>query len=306
MKILVGSTGFVGSNILKSFSFDRSFNSKNIDDAYSLNPELLVYAGLRAEKFLANSDPEADMANIYAAEENIRKINPKRLVLISTVDVLKNPCGCDESTEIETDGLHPYGLNRYRLESWVRENYPEALIIRLPALFGINLKKNFLYDFINVIPSMLREDKFHELLIKAPELRDFYEPAQPGFYKCRSITSDEKAWLKQRFLRLGFTALNFTDSRSVYQFYPLSRLWHDICTLLDAGVTLFHPATEPVSAAEIYKALTGRDFKNELSGTPAYYDFRTNYAALFGRADGYIASKSEIISEICEYVGNYK
>jgi len=126
MKILVGSTGFVGSNILKSFSFDRSFNSKNIDDAYSLNPELLVYAGLRAEKFLANSDPEADMANIYAAEENIRKINPKRLVLISTVDVLKNPCGCDESTEIETDGLHPYGLNRYRLESWVRENYPDA------------------------------------------------------------------------------------------------------------------------------------------------------------------------------------
>lgn len=306
MKILVGYTGFVGSNLAASFTFDKVFNSKNIEEAYYLNPELLVYAGLRAEKYLANTAPEADMEKIYAAEENIRKINPKKLVLISTVDVLKNPHGCDEGTEIETENLHAYGLNRYRLEVWVRENYPDALIIRLPALFGINLKKNFLYDFINVIPSMLRENKLRELSESDADLLNFYQPAQSGFYKCRAISDSEKNILKEKFKRLGFTALNFTDSRNVYQFYPLRRLWSDISVLLDAGVCLFHPATEPISAAEIYNALTGEPFENILGGEPVYYDFRTKYAHLFGGGCGYISSKSEIISEICEYVGKCK
>ncbi len=305
MKFLVGYTGFVGSNLYKSTEFDGVFNSKNIEEAYFKNPDLLIYAGLRAEKYLANKNPEADMETIHTAEENIRKINPKRLVLISTVDVLREPSGLDEDAEIMTEGLHPYGLNRYRLEEWVRENYPDALIVRLPALFGSNLKKNFLYDFINIIPSMLRAEKLSELSLRAPELSEYYLPAQNGFYKCRPLEEAERDRLKSLFKSLGFSALSFTDSRAVYQFYPLSRLWGDICILLNAGIKLFHPATEPLSAAEIYRALTGDEFVNELGGTPVLYDFRTKHASLFGKSGGYIASKAEILSEICEYVGNF-
>ena len=57
MKILVGHTGFVGSNLKAQTTFDRLYNSGNITDAFGTNPDLLVYSGVRSEKFLANSDP---------------------------------------------------------------------------------------------------------------------------------------------------------------------------------------------------------------------------------------------------------
>jgi hypothetical protein len=49
------------------------------------------------------------------------------------------------------------------LKKWVEENYNEHLIVRLPAIYGENLKKNFIYDYINYIPAMLTEEKYSEL-----------------------------------------------------------------------------------------------------------------------------------------------
>ena len=149
-KALVGYTGFVGSNIYASGDFDAVYNSKNIEDAYGTCPDLLIYAGLRAEKYLANNAPDKDFELIVRAEENIKKINPRKLVLISTIDVFKNPIDVDENSVIDTEGLQAYGYNRYQLECWVRENYPDALIIRLPGLFGKNIKKNFILSLIHI------------------------------------------------------------------------------------------------------------------------------------------------------------
>ena len=169
---LVGYTGFVGSNIYDAGEFDAVYNSKNIEEAFGTNPDLLIYAGLRAEKYLANNAPEKDMELIVQAEENITKIKPKKLVLISTIDVFKVPKDVDEKSVIDTENLHAYGYNRYQLELWVREQYPDALIIRLPGLFGKNIKKNFIYDFVNVVPFMLKEAKFKELAAKDSELKN--------------------------------------------------------------------------------------------------------------------------------------
>ena len=298
---LVGYTGFVGSNIYAAGQFDAVYNSKNIEQAYGTNPDLLIYAGLRAEKYLANHAPEKDMELIIQAEENITKINPKKLVLISTIDVFKVPKNVDENSEIDTENLHPYGYNRYQLELWAREKYPDALIIRLPGLFGKKIKKNFIYDYMNVIPYMLTEAKFQELAARKPELKEFYELQNNGFYKVH-VSDEDKETLKNIFRMLGFSALNFTDSRSVYQFYNLKRLWSDIQVALDAGITVWHPATEPVSAGELYKYLTGEDFVNELGGTPADYNYRTIHAEIFGGHDGYICDKRIVLNEIGELV----
>jgi hypothetical protein len=294
---LVGYTGFVGSNIYAAGKIDAAYNSKNIEEAYGTCPDILIYAGLRAEKYLANNAPEKDMELIRQAEENITKINPKKLVLISTIDVFKVPKNVDENSVIDTENLHPYGYNRYQLELWVRENYPDALIIRLPGLFGKNIKKNFIYDYINVIPFMLKEAKFDELAVKDPELKKYYQLQDNGFYKV-NVSDDEREGLKNRFRALGFSALNFTDSRSIYQFYNLGRLWDDIQTALNAGMTLWHPATEPVSAGEVYEYLTGEKFVNELSGVPADYDYKTLYAEKFGGTDGYVCNKDSVLKDI--------
>ena len=302
-KNIVGYTGFVGSNIYAAGDFDAAYNTKNIQDAFGSNPDLLIYAGMRAEKFLANANPNADYDLVLEAENNIEYINPKKLVLISTIDVFKTPIDVDENSVIETDGLNAYGYNRYRLENWVRENFSDALILRLPGLLGKNIKKNFIYDFINVIPSMLRPEKLEELSLRDKSLKDYYVKQNNGFYKVKSLDAAEKDNLKQKFRNIGFSALNFTDSRSSYQFYNLSRLWKDIQIALNANLTLWHPATEPVSAGELYEYLTGKSFVNEIAAAPAKYDYKTIHAELFGGQNGYVDTKNNVKKQIKEFVG---
>ena len=302
MRALVGYTGFVGSNICSKGEFDRLFNSKNIEDAYGLQPELLIYSGVSAEKFLANKEPEKDFDNILKAEENIERIKPKRLVLISTIDVIPNPIDVYEDVKIDPGVLQPYGKNRYELEKWVRNNYESALIVRLPGLFGNNIKKNFIYDYINIIPSMLTEKKMNELILKCSELKDYYRQGDNGFYKLNSLTPHEKAHVKRLFKQLGFSAINFTDSRSVFQFYNLDRLYGDIMLCLNAGIKLCHLATEPILTSELYSYLSGESFNNELDKEPLFYDYKTKYAKLFGRHDNYIESKTEVMKQIKKFV----
>ena len=301
MTALVGYSGFVGSNIYAAGKFDAVYNSKNIREAYGTNPDLLIYAGLRAEKYLANQAPQKDMERISLAEDNIVKINPKKLVLISTIDVLGNSENMDEDSIVKAENLNPYGYNRYQLEIWVRERYPDSLIIRLPGLFGRNLKKNFIYDFMNRIPFMLSSEKFEELSRETSSLKQFYNLKENGFYQV-NVKESEKEHLKEVFSKLGFSALNFTDSRSMYQYYNLKSLWEDIQIALKNNIRLWHPATEPVTAAELYKYLTGQEFKNILDAPPARYNCKSIYAETFGGKNGYICTKEQILTDIKSFV----
>ena len=304
--MLVGYTGFVGSNLDMAHDFTWRINTKNKEEAYGKNPELLVYAGLRAEKFLANKDPEADMEKIQEAFEQIKKINPSKLVLISTVDVYKKPVSVDENTKIDTSDLLPYGKNRYQLETMVREYQKDALIIRLPGLYGKNMKKNFIYDLIHIIPSLLKEDKYLELSVLQVKIKDAYEKQENGFYRCiyQDIPENylKREELKQAFLKTGFSALSFTDSRGVFQFYDLSDLWKDIQTALSANLTLLNIATEPVSVGEIYRQITGKEFDNQITDNPPYYDYQSCHATLFGGANGYFTDREAVLEKITDFI----
>lgn len=303
MNVLVGYTGFVGSNLYELGEFDYVFNSKNIEEAYGLNPDLLVYSGIRAEKYLANMNPKKDEESILEAEKNIIRINPRKIVLISTIDVFKEPKNVDEDSEIDLEGLNAYGRNRYQLEVWVRNRYPDALIVRLPGLFGKNIKKNFIFDLINFIPSMLTSNKYTELINKESKLRNFYEKTEEGFYKA-DIPNNKREEIKELFKELGFSALSFTDHRSSYQFYNLKRLWADICLCLEKDITLIHLATEPVTAGEVYEYILSEKFNNKLTLPIAQYDYRTKHAKLFGESGSYIVKRQQILKEIKEFVEN--
>lgn len=301
MKILVGHTGFVGSNILESSAFDLCFNSKNITDSFGLNPDVLVYSGVRAEKFLANNEPENDFKIILDAIENIKKINPKQIVLISTVDVYPNPVEVDENTEINPDLLQPYGKNRLYLENWVASNFTNYLIVRLPGLFGKNIKKNFIFDLISVIPSMLNE-KLYQNLKEHNWITKNYTLQENGFYKLNELENVERKILKQQFLDFGFSALNFTDSRGSFQFYNLKNLWSDINIAQKEGVKKLNLATEPIVVNEIYKAIYDNDFVNELNNPIPSYDFHTMHAKLFQQEGNYISSKQEVLQDIVSFI----
>lgn len=304
--ILVGYTGFVGSNLLAAHEFSMCCNRQNIKEAFGIQPECLVYSGVPAEMFLANQNPEADFAMMEQAMENIRKIKPKSVVLISTIAVYPDTHGANEDTIIDEKALTAYGTNRLALERWVEQEFEQHLIVRLPAIYGINLKKNFIYDYINYIPAMLTEEKYLQFSQQEVMLQNYYEKQENGFWKCRNVEGNEKTKLQDCFRRLGFSALNFTDSRSVYQFYHLAHLWEHIQIALEHNIKKLNITTPPVSVAELYEALEQTKFTNELNKPPFNYDLHTKYDSIFGGKDGYFMSKEEELQEICSFVRNMK
>ena len=300
MKSLVGYTGFVGSNLADSTEFDGLYNSKNVHEAFGTNPDILYYAGIPAAKFIANKFPNEDLKIVINALENIKKINPKKLVLISSVDVYKEPNGKNEDNPMDTKGLRAYGKNRLYLEEMVKRTFTDYHIIRLPGLYGKNLKKNFIYDFINVIPSLLTDKKFNELCEKEPKLKEYYNHREDGFWAVKDDIIRSK--LKEIFKKVGFSALNFTDSRGIYQYYNLQYLYENIQTAIKNDIRILNIATEPIEIGKLYKHLTGEDFENHVSETPALYDFRTKYDEVFGGKNGYIQDADFIYNDIKKFV----
>lgn len=147
-RALIGYTGFVGGNIASQEHFDDKYNSHNIDDIIGKEYDIVVSAANRAEMWRINQNPEEDLKEIDQFIDRIKKVAIGKLVLISTVGVYTNPNGANEDTEIEIDGLSPYGSNRYYLERFCRENF-DTTILRLPGLFGEGLKKNVIYDLLH-------------------------------------------------------------------------------------------------------------------------------------------------------------
>lgn len=307
MNILVGSTGFVGSNLLLSGEFDKAYHSTDIYEAFGLRPDLLVYSGIPATKFIANENKAKDYEIIKEAVNNINKIDPKRIVLISTIDVLDNVNGTDEDYKIESSKLEPYGFNRYKFEKMVADRYENTLIIRLPGLYGENIKKNLIYDYINIIPFMLKENLFESLHRKIRDLDNYYRVNKNGYFQFVCNDSDIIKRLRIDFRRVGFTALNFTDSRNIYQFYPLSHLWDDINRALREDIHLLHLSTEPISTCELIQYLSGNKFENVLSNNTVKYDYRTKHLSIWGDdKDTYIMSKNQILKDIKDFVEKWR
>ena len=304
--LLVGSTGFVGGNLLAKHTFAAACHSSDITAQYGTRPDLCIYAGVPAAMFLANADPEADLAVMRAARENIRQIAPKRLVLISSIAVLADSRGVyEDSPAQDTEGLPAYGKNRLQLERWVREDFPDALIVRLPALYGAGIRKNFLFDLHTITPAMLRPEKYSELAAKSPLVKSAYTLADNGFYKLNG-TADPAA-LRAFFAANDFNALAFTDARSRYQFYNLGRLWSDMEAARAADVKLLHLCTPPVSAAEVYTAVTGKtDWHNELPKPPFDYDLRSRHAALLGGSGDYLCTKQQELDDITRFMRSWR
>ena len=144
---LIGHTGFIGSNLKLQRSFDEFFNSTDIEQIAGRSFDLVVCTGARSAKWQANADPTSDRDNIECLVTALEHANIKKLVVISTVEVFLNPVDVDEDSPIPTTGLHAYGRNRRWLEQIASARF-DALIVRLPALYGPGLKKNVLFDLM--------------------------------------------------------------------------------------------------------------------------------------------------------------
>ncbi|MFG1204897.1 sugar nucleotide-binding protein [Xanthobacter aminoxidans] len=164
---MIGATGFVGGQFAGQHAFVALLNSRNITQSRSVAFDTVVCATAPGSMFEANRFPEVDRERIEKVKENIAAITAKTFVLISTIAVFD-----DFRAESEDDARHDkasvYGRNRRDLEVFCAGHFPRCLVVRLPALFGAGLKRNFLFDIMNPMPSMMPRPRFEELAAKLP------------------------------------------------------------------------------------------------------------------------------------------
>ena len=159
------------------------------------------------------------------------------------------PIEVDEDTSINAEILHFYSKHRLELETIIQNQF-DALVVRLPSLFGKGMKKNIIYDFL-----------YNNLLGKI-------------------------------------------NKGSVFQFYNLEHLWHDIQVAIKHDLKVVNFATEPTSVAEV---ATTFDFEFTQTQNTVKYDIRTKYYQLFdGIQPGYLYNKNQVLLELKEFVTDCK
>ena len=309
----------VGDFRIDSLAFNKETKSFIIIEDKKVENKSLVDQGLTYLKLLR--DRKADFILKYNEVKNTNynvsdiDISQSKVIFFSpyynkyqiySSDYQNIPFDLYKVTKYEDDIIdiehqEPYGANRYKLEQWVADNFSNYLIVRLPGLFGINLKKNFIYDYIHYIPSLLNENKYDELSSVSNIIKENYCLQDNGFYKCNCDESD-KYLLKEEFKKIGFSALNFTDSRGKFQFYNLANLWKDIELALKNNIKILNIATEPITIGELHKYLSGNTFINELNKNIPNYNFKSKYDKLYGGKDGYLYLKDQILLDIKEFV----
>jgi hypothetical protein len=301
-KALVGFTGFVGSNLLEQCQFNNLYNSKNIQQINGEYFDLLVCAGVSAVKWMANQNPADDIKNINNLKYELLNVKVKHFVLISTVDIYDTPIKVTEDSVPNVNQQDYYGKHRYALEEWVGNchNFENVTVIRLPGLFGNNLKKNLVFDIMNPLPKSINKELWMNLRNKfAVNSMRFilhnYSLDDVGNLKLNSnVPLSNIPELIKTFAEINFSSLNFTDSRSEFQFYNLANLWYDIKKYTTLKVPVVNLSSEPIMASELVAFLTGKNFINHILDNPVKYDMYSKYAD-----DGkYLYTKPEIIKQI--------
>jgi len=92
----------------------------------------------------------------------LSSVRAARFVLVSTVDVYATPSGVDEDSSVSVDDLSPYGAHRLRLEQFVRARF-DALVLRLPVVFGEGMRKNAIFDLLGGRREFLEPDAVIQL-----------------------------------------------------------------------------------------------------------------------------------------------
>ena len=92
------------------------------------------------------------------------------------------------------------------------------------------------------------------------------------------------------------------DSRAVFQFYPMVKLWDDLRTALATGLRLVHLTAEPIAMTEVAAEGFGMRFEQRLGGAVPTYDMRTRHAAPFGGSGAYQYDKRDTVRAIRAYV----
>lgn len=161
MNCIVGYTGFVGSTLDKLYHFDFKFNTKNIHDIKNHTYDKIFFCGLPATKWQINQSPDIDWDNITKLQDILKDVKCNEFILISTIDVYNVSDSQQTEDDVPTTDNHFYGKHRRLFEIFVQDNF-NCRILRLPGLFGYGLKKNLIYDIINMKEISINRESYFQ------------------------------------------------------------------------------------------------------------------------------------------------
>jgi len=149
-KITIIGKGFVGKNLLNQYSEFKHqvYDSKNISLINQQEHDIILCAAPSGKKWLVNQDKQKDLDNIMSLVDILKKTKFKKLILFSTIDIYNNNCVIENEQSINFN-IEPYGNNRRIFENEIMQMTDCTHVIRLPALFGNYLEKNYIYDLLN-------------------------------------------------------------------------------------------------------------------------------------------------------------
>lgn len=306
---IIGHTGFVGGCLTAQHGFAGQFNSRNIDEIGHSAFETVVCAAAPGSMLAANTAPERDKAQIEQLCAALSQVRTKRFVLISSIAVLADFAGKDvETTQAFQDAL-AYGRHRRMLEAFCQDHFEDTLILRLPALYGTGLKKNFLFDLLNPVPSLLNTAKMESALacVAAADqavLKKVYRlnPDTNLFVLDRVSLhrSGAQPRITDALVQNDLTAVQFTHHDTTFQFYGLDRLWADIARARAAGLSILHLATAPLRASAIHHAVTGRAMP-DTQARLHHEDMHSAHAGLWGQNGPYLEGADDVMTRVLTF-----
>lgn len=303
---LVGFTGFVGSTLTRAREFDDMYNSRNIGDIAGKSYDTVVCAAAPATMWAANQNPAADKANLDGLFAALRQAKTEHFVLISTIAVLDNAAAGYTETNAAFEAEKAYGLHRRELEERVAGHFANSHIMRLPALFGPGIKKNFVFDLMNPAPSFIKPDVWEKTLAglagaETALLSRYYALDEKlgmwGLDRATLNGSQDRENVNAIFHQINFVARNFTNSETRFQYYNMERLADNIDTVIATGIDTLNVCSEPLSAAEVCQELTGDTFVN--SAPPLWIeDMRSIHADKFGGTGPYLFDRASVLADL--------
>jgi nucleoside-diphosphate-sugar epimerase len=155
---IIGSNGFIGSNLLNEYIIDNNYNLVTIDsrehniDTYNDRTfDCLYFCSGNSKVYLSNDNPRKCLEqSVLDLIDYLNLLKYNKFILLSSSVVYPNDIQNKlESMVININDLSPYGAHKLLAEYYVRKLASSHIIYRLTGVFGSGLKKNLLYDLKN-------------------------------------------------------------------------------------------------------------------------------------------------------------
>lgn len=302
---LIGSTGFVGGVLSRDVAFDAAYASATIEQIEHQAFDTVICAGAPAVMWRANADPDGDRRNLETLVRSLTRARIERLVLISTIAVLADPAAGADETTADFETQLACGRNRRWLETTLSDHF-QTVILRLPALYGPGLKKNFLFDLRHPVPAFLKPEAYAGLRARlagpALDALDavFARDAVSGLMTLDRIALAQhpaRDLMAEALIAAEVDAPGFTHPDSQFQFYGLNDLADHIDAAVRLGLDALHLAVEPWPAGGLSERLTGRSLRSA-DAPLRKEDMRTCHSAAFGGAGPYLRSRGQVLDGI--------